>query len=233
MNGSALMNSNTYALQKKESFSDRLTTSTRMRMYRLIERALPLLQFETILDVGVTTDREMLASNFFEKSYPHPERVTTFSDQNASWLEKEYPGMKFVLGDALSMPFEDNSFDFVFSSAVIEHVGSRLNQERFINELFRVAKEYVCITTPNRWFPIESHTVLPLLHWLPSKLHRRILKILKKDFFSQEENLNLLDRKSIEEMIKKRGISDYRLQRIRVLAFTSNLILIIQKHMVK
>jgi hypothetical protein len=31
----------------------------------------------------------------------------------------------------------------------------------------RVAKRGAFHTTPDRWFPIETHTRVPLLHWLP------------------------------------------------------------------
>jgi hypothetical protein len=27
----------------------------------------------------------------------------------------------------------------------------------------------VFISTPNRWFPVETHTLLPLVHWLPER----------------------------------------------------------------
>ncbi|MDR1740563.1 MAG: class I SAM-dependent methyltransferase, partial [Synergistaceae bacterium] len=51
-------------------------------------------------------------------------------------------------------PFKDGEFDLVFSSAVIEHVGSFERQTRFISEAARVSGRYVFITTPNRWFPV-------------------------------------------------------------------------------
>ena len=31
----------------------------------------------------------------------------------------------------------------------------------------------VFVTTPNRWFPVEVHTRLPLVHWLPDPLAHR------------------------------------------------------------
>ncbi len=33
-------------------------------------------------------------------------------------------------------------------------------------EALRVGRR-VFLTTPNRWFPIEVHTRLPVVHWLP------------------------------------------------------------------
>ena len=69
-------------------------------------------------------------------------------------------------GDACALPFPDQSFDVVFSNAVIEHVGDVERQRQFVAEALRVGRR-VFVTTPNRWFPIEVHTRLPLVHWLP------------------------------------------------------------------
>jgi hypothetical protein len=52
----------------------------------------------------------------------------------------------------------------VLSNAVIEHVGDIADQRRFVAEHRRVARAGV-MTTPNRWFPVESHTGSVLLHW--------------------------------------------------------------------
>ena len=76
------------------------------------------------------------------------------------------PGIAYVQGDACALPFADGAFDVVHSNAVIEHVGGRDRQEAFVREALRVGRR-VFLTTPNRWFPIEVHTRLPLVHWLP------------------------------------------------------------------
>ena len=31
----------------------------------------------------------------------------------------------------------------------------------------------VFVTTPNRWFPLEVHTLLPFVHWLPGRARAR------------------------------------------------------------
>jgi hypothetical protein len=45
-----------------------------------------------------------------------------------------------------------------------------------VAECARVARKGFCLTTPNRWFPVEFHTQLPLLHWLPKAWFRLILE---------------------------------------------------------
>lgn len=76
----------------------------------------------------------------------------------------DYP---FMIADAREMPFEHDYVDFALANAIIEHVGGEAEQRRMVNEMTRVARSWV-ITTPNKWFPIESHTSAVFLHWFPS-----------------------------------------------------------------
>jgi hypothetical protein len=62
------------------------------------------------------------------------------------------------------MPFAAKEFDWVFSNAVIEHVGDAEDQFHFLLELLRVARN-VFFTTPNRFFPVETHTRVLFSHW--------------------------------------------------------------------
>ena len=218
------MNEQTYSSGKAHSWRDRAELSARMKMYRALASAVPLEDCRAILDVGATADREKESSNFFEQAYPHPERITALSDQDASWMAARWAGLTFVQGDALRMPFGDGAFDLVFSNAVIEHVGRRENQATFIRECIRVSRRYVFITTPNRYYPIELHTALPLIHWLPPKLFRKALMRLGKAFFASEDNLNLLSKNDLAEMMKAFP-ARHAIGAIRFLGFPSNLLL--------
>ncbi|MBV8549676.1 MAG: class I SAM-dependent methyltransferase [Acidobacteriaceae bacterium] len=80
-----------------------------------------------------------------------------------------------VAGDGRMLPFRDGAFDIVFSNSVIEHVGTRQDQQSFASEVARVGRHY-WIQTPNRRFPIELHLMMPLVHRLPKPLARAIVK---------------------------------------------------------
>ena len=69
-----------------------------------------------------------------------------------------------VFCDGRRLPFADESFDLVVSNAVVEHVGDEADQRAFIAEHHRVGRSFV-VTTPNRWFPVESHRRVLLRHW--------------------------------------------------------------------
>lgn len=70
------------------------------------------------------------------------------------------------MADATRMPYRDQAVDMVLSNAVIEHVGGEASQAAMVAEQVRVGRHWV-ITTPNKWFPVESHTSAVLRHWSP------------------------------------------------------------------
>ena len=150
------------------------------------------------------------------------------SDQAAGELEKIFPGLKFVQGDGCDLPFGDKEFDLVFSSAVLEHVGNYQRQKKFVAEAVRCSRKYVFLTTPNRYHPFEFHTYLPILHWLPRKWHRAILKMIGLDYLSYEENLNLLSYSDLHRICRELGIRDYSIHHVNFLGLPSNLLLVIR-----
>ena len=179
----------------------------------------------TILDVGTTSDRSYDHSNYVEAWYPDKKRITAIGLDDASFVKTSYPGLTFIRGDGRDLPFKDGSFDIVHSSAVLEHVGSRQRQRQFLHEAWRVARKAIFVTTPNRWFPIEVHTLLPLVHWLPAPAFRGLLKGLRKDFFAREENLNLLSRRDLARLAREVGIKEFDIRVVALLGWPTNLLL--------
>jgi SAM-dependent methyltransferase len=123
----------------------------------------------TVVDVGVTDAPfgDGSTDNFFEALYPWPERITAVGNTGLDRFRAAFPHVTTVQADGRELPFADGTFDLGFSNAVVEHVaGGREGQRRFVHELCRVAAR-VFVTTPNRFFPLEVHTLLPFAHWLP------------------------------------------------------------------
>jgi hypothetical protein len=210
---------------------NRISYSKRKEMFRILQKLINFKNLQQVLDVGVTADKLHPESNFFEQIYPYKEHITALSNQDAKFLETEYPGLKFVLGDGLNIPFEDKSFDLVFSSAVLEHVGSFENQCKFFNECLRVSKKYVFLTTPNRFYPIEFHTYLPFVHWLPQKIYRKILSLIGQKELALEENLNLLGKKNLKTMLascSENSNFNVKILNVKLLGITSNWILFVK-----
>jgi len=181
---------------------------------------------QTILDVGVTRNESYALDNYLEALHPWKERITAVGIEDGSHLERLYPGLRFMRVDPGPLPFPDKSFDIVHASAVIEHVGNRRRQAEFLAELWRVARRGIFVTTPNRRFPVEFHTVLPLVHWLPPAIFRAVLAALGKDFYAREENLNLLSTRSLRAAAATAGIENVVVKSVSLLGWPTNLLLI-------
>jgi hypothetical protein len=135
---------------------------------------------DLVLDVGVTPVHWSRAAgapvveNFLEASYPWPERIVALSIDPLVEFKKSYPKMPTVQGSGCALPFADASFDLVFSNAVIEHVGDRSWQAKLVRECLRVARRAVFIAAPNRLFPYDTHVGLPLVHYFPRAVWKRL-----------------------------------------------------------
>lgn len=215
-----------YNIARPDSLAVRVATRVRAKMYRDFIGECKVSPDNSILDVGVTSDQSYSSSNYLEALHPHKHKITACGIDDASFLERLYPGVRFVFGNGLALPFDDRSFDFVHSSAVLEHVGSFANQDSFVSECARVARKGVFLTTPNRWFPIEFHTQLPFVHWLPKQQARQVFKAVGLEFFADETNLNLMSRSDLKLIGQK--LADYRVivRDRKLLGWPSNLLLI-------
>ena len=81
----------------------------------------------------------------------------------------------FLVGNGLNLPFEDNSFDIVYSNSTIEHLGTFENQIQFAKEIMRVGKG-IFLQTPNKYFFIEPHTLTPFIHYLPKGIQKKLIQ---------------------------------------------------------
>jgi N-acetylglucosaminyldiphosphoundecaprenol N-acetyl-beta-D-mannosaminyltransferase len=96
---------------------------------------------------------------------------------------------RYVSADARALPFGDLEFDIAYSNSLIEHL-SPSDRSMFAREARRVATRYF-VQTPNRWFPIEPHVLLPFFQHLPPGLRRRLWRF--GVFNDPFEDIRLLD----------------------------------------
>jgi hypothetical protein len=186
-------------------------------------------EWETVLDVWVTSDQTYSSSNYFEALYPFKHRITAAGIDDGRFLQMLYPGCRFVFADALDLPFPDLSFDLVHSSAVLEHVGSLANQAKMVGECLRVSRRGVCLTTPNRWFPVEFHTRLPLVHWLPKPVSRAVFRKVGLEFFAEEKNLNLMTESELRRIAACHGEWIFQFTPMYLLGWKSNLVVMARR----
>lgn len=79
--------------------------------------------------------------------------------------------------DGNILPLPSNSFDIVFSMHVIEHTK---NVGLYLAELYRVVKPggIIFLELPNRYYPIEQHTDIKYIHFLPRRIRDVLIALL-------------------------------------------------------
>jgi len=114
-----------------------------------------------------------------------------------------------------ALPYEDGFFDVVYCSSVIEHVTipkqevwnvrselefveqAAQRQTQFAAEIRRLGRQYF-VQTPNLHFPVESHSWLPFVGWLPRRLLLPVLGIANAVWVkSTIPDFRLLDRRGL------------------------------------
>ena len=202
-----------------------LTERSRRNRFARFMRLMAPREDERVLDLGVT-DSTWRSSNFLEALYPWPGQITAVAPAPAPAFSAAFPAVTLVLADGRALPFGDDDFDIGFSNAVIEHVGSRADQRRFAAEISRTCRR-VFLCTPNRWFPVDPHTLLPFVQWLPRTLRNAVLRWTGNSFWANEQTLNPLSATDLAGLFPA-GTS-VRIERQRVLGLTSVLVAIAEQ----
>jgi ubiquinone/menaquinone biosynthesis C-methylase UbiE len=156
------------SVTKEQNWWRTLQTRIRKRRFEFFQSLIVSLPRPLhVLDVGGTQE-------FWEKMGFINDDVKVVI-YNLSASEISYPSLVSMAGDARDMrEFKDKEFDIVFSNSVIEHVGTYEQQRQMAEEVERVGKRYY-VQTPNRFFPIEPHVLLPFFQFLPFSLKVAIL----------------------------------------------------------
>jgi SAM-dependent methyltransferase len=160
---------------------------------------------DSILDVGCAAGTALEAHNTMNQITgldlrdTHRERFERYSNVHA-----------FVVGDACAMPFGDREFDVVFSNSVIEHI-ARERRHAMANEIRRVGRRYF-VQTPNRWFPLEPHYMIPFFQFFP----RRLRHYYDRRF--HDDQIDLLSARELRQLF-----SDADIYRERFLGLTKSL----------
>lgn len=141
----------------------------------------------TLLDVGGGTG----VDSEFVPLYRAFQRATVVNLTPPQPELHALPNVTHQIADGCCLPYGSRSFDWVFSNAVLEHVGSAERQRQFADEVRRVAKYGYFVTTPNKRFPIEPHSLLPFYQFLSESWQRRVVH-LSPYYLEHYEEIRLL-----------------------------------------
>lgn len=93
-------------------------------------------------------------SPFLSMSKANVKAGLDFSHETCRRAASMYPSVVFVEGNALRTPFPDRSFDTVVAGELIEHIN---DPQTLINEMKRIAKKRIIVSTPRLEFEDPEH----------------------------------------------------------------------------
>ena len=188
----------------------RFSGANRGKKWDLFLKAINPQPDQTILDVGFSEQEYSDTDNFLEKHYPYQAQITALGIDVPDKFAQRYPRVKAVHYGGRDFPFADKSFDLVWSNAVIEHVGYREAQLHFLKEICRVGKR-IWLTTPNRHFPVEVHTRIPILHWFGKGVFDPVVRLFGMDWAAGPQ-LVLLTKKEMFSLLDDAGVARDQVQ---------------------
>ena len=216
-----------YEAVSKSGISVRLLILARDRIYADFQRFCAPRAQDPVLDVGVS-DVIAPGANLLERLYPHPERITAVGLGAGGDFRAAHPQVTYrriVANEPL--PFADGAFAVAASNAVLEHVGSPEAQRAFVAELARVARK-AFITVPHRFFPVEPHTNIPLLHFADATFALACRATGKSEWAAQQ-NLILMDRARLRSLVPPGCKAEIGATGLPLGPFSSNLYLYIER----
>ena len=207
------------------NFIDRIVKKKRQEMLDIINKKLRDIKIHDALDIGTTNDQDYQSSNFLIKNLKNISEFKSVSDQyiDDNFFSKILT--KSITDNFTNEEIDNFKSDLVISNATIEHVGNFENQIKMVKNVAKFARKFFVIITPNRYHPLDFHTKLPFIHWLPKNVHRSLLNFIGLNYFAKEENLNLFSEQDLNVCMKESGIKNYEIFYMNLLGFKSNFLI--------
>jgi len=185
---------------------------------------------DKVLDVGCGNGRLL---DLFEGTSIEYTGVDSSKELIAIAKRERGASATFVHADALSLPFKGNSFDAVFSIAMLHHIPSKENRVKCITEVYRVLKPGgVCV-----------FTIWNTLQWRFAKAHfnffiKKLLGVSDLDFgdmiipFGKKKRKRFVHtptKRELQKLFEKCGFSDIVIQEVKRNSGFSNYVITTKK----
>lgn len=171
-----------------------------------------------VLDLGSETGRHIHQVLAGSQIKPENVYIADIDGESVAEGNRRFGFTPVVIDESGELPFPDQFFDIVYCSSVIEHVTipksdvwtlrsgsefkelSHVAQYNFAREVQRLGRQYY-VQTPNKWFPVESHSWLPFFGWLPRRLLIRLLRITNTFWVKKTSpDWHLLDERGLSHL---------------------------------
>ncbi len=140
-----------YAKKRQDALLKNLKPSHRFVERPMMRNMLPNLEGKKILLIGCGTGEETMLLNSFG-AYSKNIVGIDISRESIKLAKNTYPSVEFKVMDMNNLEFEDESFDFVYSSLAVHYTA---NPEKVYKEVYRVLKKdglfLFSLAHPLRW----------------------------------------------------------------------------------
>lgn len=132
------------------------------------------------------------------------ETETSLLNLATELFRKKLAAATLAVYDGKSFPFADRTFDYAYSTSVLEHMS---HPQDVLSEISRtlVPGGKLYLSFPNKYAPKESHTGLWFISWMPRRLAQCVLKRFKSSPL-EDWNLHFVSFFSLKKMAKKAGL---------------------------
>jgi SAM-dependent methyltransferase len=185
---------------------------------------------KNILDIGCGNGR--LLDVFKSKSIHY---TGVDSSKDLILLAQKYRGEKgiFIHANALSLPFQENTFDIAFSVAVLHHIPSKEFREQFVREAYRVLRpEGILILTV--WNILQWHFFrVHLVHSLKKMIGMSDMDfgdtILSFGQLKRERYVHAFTKRELRKLLQRQGFTISSTEEIKRRSGYSNLVVVAKK----
>ncbi len=190
-----------YADQNVEgSFSE---TFRKKRMRFFIEFCNKFDNKLKIVDIGGKFYHWKSSAEFLENielTLINVEKETETLPENVNFIEADARNLEII---------SDKQFDVAYSNSVIEHFSNFEDQVKVASNIRRIAKHYF-VQTPNYYFPVEPHFLVPFFQMLPPGVKITLVKNFSLGWYEKQSDdksaaelvnsIRLLNRKELIEL---------------------------------
>ncbi len=196
----------------------KISQNAREKRAKIFRQNFQIEKGSKILDIGSEDGTNI---NFVLKNTDFDARNIFIADIDKKAIEKGARNFGFnpvLLQESGKLPFDDEFFDIVYCSSVIEHAtvakndmwniksGKKFreisfeNQKLLAGEIRRIGKSYF-VQTPSKNFPIESHSWLPFVAFFPRSLFLQTIKASNRFWIKKTiPDYNLLDQREMKKL---------------------------------
>jgi 2-polyprenyl-3-methyl-5-hydroxy-6-metoxy-1,4-benzoquinol methylase len=135
-----------------------------------------------VLDIGCGYGSLIVVlKQFFQEVYG-----IEIESERVEWAQKRTPSAEIICGSATTLPWQDEYFELILSTDVLEHIPYK-EQQMVASELMRVLKPggKAYLELPNRLQILDEHNRILFGTYFPDKIREKYVEFFSRNSYCQ------------------------------------------------